>query len=197
MNNTALRNALDPRSLIGMTQSHRKRLARAGKYPRQELYIGAHLILCVGCCMCRTKLITKKHMRQLGLSTIKPSGWLCNGHIMTPSSEQNILIQTRMHHGLHCSGSGVITSPARLPEVAFFIKLHIHRKWPIGVPELPVHNIDVDGRPIWRVTKDWISSYCVDAIFEILHRAPEAMVASRFIGISDFETPPQPQEPPA
>lgn len=175
-----------------MTQGHRKRLARSGMYQRQDLYIGAHLIPCVGCCKCRTRPITKKHMKQLGLSKRWPIiAWLCNGHIMTANSAQNIVIQTRMHHGLHCSGSGVITRPARLPEAVFFLKLCEHRTWPSGVPTLPIHGTDSDGRHVWQVTKDWINSYCVDAIFEILHRAPEAMVASRYIGIADFETPPE------
>jgi len=162
--------------LVGMSQSHRKRLARARPTQDRPLfYIGRSLGLCPGCCICQRIKLHAKHAQMLGVTPeMLTKAWLCNGRIMTHALRSQPLIPERYHRGIHCSGSGVIDKflyrrhclDGHNPNATVTIALQPHRAWPIGLPTMKPLQFLPDGRAVFTVLLSQWNRLFYDAVFE-------------------------------
>jgi len=163
--------------LIGMSQSRRKRLAR-GMLPqyRHLFYIGRHLGLCPGCCVCQRLKLQPQHAQMLGVPLeMLTRVWLCNGRLMSHNLLAQPLIPERYHRGIHCSGSGVIDKSRYCRhcidgihnhEDRVTIALQNHREWPVGLPAMNPIGFLHDNRAIWSIPVSQWNRGFYHAVFE-------------------------------
>lgn len=107
-----------PRSLVGMSQAHRKWLAMFKSIGQRTDYrvecalyrVGERLRPCPGCCACKSKPVTQRILKRAGhplyAKLVKPGeAWVCGALIMTEVWSSPGPIHTTLKH---CDGSGVL-----------------------------------------------------------------------------------------
>ena len=165
------------RQLIGMSHSHRKRLARRvlPQY-RHLFYIGRHLGFCPGCCICQRIKLHPKHAPMLGVTPeMLTDVWICNGRLMHNNLITQPLIPERYHRGIHCSGSGIIDKTSYCRHCidgihkhnnCVTIALQKHREWPVGLPKIKPVGCLQDNRVVWSIPLSQWNSAFYHAVFE-------------------------------